>query len=468
MEQTMIDIHLNKRKCLGLFTLWFITIYLSGCSDFVEVDAPKNTLVSETVFDDPETVASAMANLYYAMREEGMVSGNFGLTPLLGIYSDEMDYYGNNTQYAQLYHHNVSGQNSAISEWWGQGYHLIYAANDIIAGVETSESLGKKDVDRFKGRALFVRAYIHSQLVSLFGAIPYVTTTDYTTNNTIGRMPEEEVHRMIIADLTEAIQLMERDDVVSEERIVPDHFAAIALLARMALYASQWELAERSASRLMEAFNLENDLETVFLKESKETIWQLKAGDSPKNTQEADQLVIQFLPVQRYALSESLLDAFEEGDGRLEHWTGSISNEDSTLNFYYAHKYRALFTEEESLEYSIVFRLAEQYLIRSEARAHLGNFEGARQDLNVIRNRAGLGDVSESSLEGLLDAILRERRVELFTERGHRWFDVKRQGKASEVLGPIKPNWQDTDLLLPIPEPELETNPNLLPQNPGY
>jgi len=459
---------LNKRKCLGLFTLWCVTISLSGCSDFVEVDPPKNMLVSETVFDDPETVASAMANLYYAMREEGMVSGNFGLTPLLGIYSDEMDYYGNNTHYAQLYHHNVTGLNSTISEWWEQGYHLIYAANDIIAGVETSQSLGKKDVDRFKGQSLFVRAYIHSQLVSLFGAIPYVTTTDYTTNNTIVRKPVEEVHGMIIADLTEAIRLMEGDDVVSEERIVPDRFAAIALLARMALHTSQWELADRSASRLMEAFDLENDLEAVFLKGSKEIIWQLKAGDSPKNTQEADQLVIQFLPVQRYALSASLLDAFEEGDGRLAHWTGSISNEDSTLIFYYAHKYKALFTATESLEYSIVFRLAEQVLIRAEARAHLRNFEGARQDLNRIRNRAGLGNVTVDSLEGLLDAILKERQVELFAERGRRWFDLKRQGKASEVLAPIKSNWQETDVLLPIPGPELEINPNLLPQNPGY
>ena len=107
-------------------------------------------------------------------------------------------------------------------------------------------------------------------------------------------------------------------------------------------------------------------------------------------------------------------------------------------------------------------------MIRAEARAHLRNFEGARQDLNRIRNRAGLGNVTVDSLEGLLDAILKERQVELFAERGRRWFDLKRQGKASEVLAPIKSNWQETDVLLPIPGPELEINPNLLPQNPGY
>lgn len=468
MEQTIINMHQTNKKWSYRLAFCFLTICLCACSDFVEVDPPKNILVSETVFSDPATVSSALANLYHSMREEGMVSGDFGLTPLLGIYSDEMDYYGNNAHYAQLYYHNVTGINSTISGWWSQGYHLIYATNDIIAGVEASQSLAERDVERFKGQALFVRAYIHSLLLSLFGDIPYVTTTDYQTNNRVGRLPVEEVYARIESDLLEAVQFLEENETSADERVVPDHYTARALMARMALYTSQWELAERSSSALVDAFHLENQLEAVFLKESQETIWQLKAGESPKNTEEADELVIQFLPVQRYALSESLLNAFEEGDGRLEHWTNSISDEDGTNTFHYAHKYKALFTETASLEYSIVFRVAEQYLIRAEARAHLGNFEGALEDLNAVRKRAGLEEVVENSLDGLLDAIFTERQVELFVERGHRWFDLKRSGSASHVLGPIKSNWKDTDVLLPLPEAALENNPNLLPQNTGY
>ena len=468
MELVKIITDQKIREWWKLSSLYFAILCLCGCSDFVEVDPPKNTLVSETVFEDPATVESALANLYYEMREEGMVSGNFGLTPLLGIYSDELDYYGNNVPYAQLYYHNVSAQNSSVSGWWSQGYHLIYAANDILSGVEASRSLGQGDAARFKGQALFVRAYVHSLLVSLFGPVPYVTTTDYVMNNKVERLSEVEVYEQIISDLTQAMEWLEGDGMYSEERVVPDVYAARALLARMALYTSQWELAEATSSVLLDAFDLENDLDKVFLKESMETIWQLKAGQSPINTEEADQLVIQFLPVQRYALSSSLLDAFEEGDGRLDHWTNSISDEEATMEFYYSYKYKALFTETASMEYSIVFRLAEQYLIRAEARAQLGNFEGARQDLNAIRNRAGLGDVLTDSSEGLLEAIYKERQVELFAERGQRWFDLKRTGRTSEVLGPLKTNWRDSDVLLPIPETELEINPNLLPQNPGY
>ena len=86
----------------------------------------------------------------------------------------------------------------------------------------------------------------------------------------------------------------------------------------------------------------------------------------------------------------------------------------------------------------------------------------------MIRNRARLPDITAVSQEALLQSILKERRVELFTEGGHRWFDLKRTGEAQSVLQPLKPGWQNTQLLIPLPETELILNTNLKPQNPGY
>ncbi|MEC7263982.1 MAG: RagB/SusD family nutrient uptake outer membrane protein [Bacteroidota bacterium] len=449
-----------KRTILLLFG-----IGLFGCSDFVEVGPPKNILISETVFQDPATVESAIANLFYTMREQGMVSGSYGLTTLMGIYSDDLDYYGFDPDYSQFYLHTVSAGNSVVLDWWSQAYYLIYDANDIIKGVEGSDALAPEEKYRFKGQALFVRAYVHSLLVSVYGNIPYITTTDYLENNAVPRLPVETVYDNIITDLTDAVGMLENVDDISGERVFPDQWAAKALAARMYLYTENWERAAAMATELIDAFSLEPDLEDVFLKESSETIWQLKPGDSPRNTQEANQLIIQFIPGQLYALTDNLLAAFESGDQRMVHWTGSTSSEDSTVTLHFAHKYKALFSETESVEYSILFRLAEQYLIRSEARVHLGDVSGAQQDLNAIRNRAGLANIGQNDLLG---AILRERRVELFAEQGHRWFDLGRTENASELLWAIKPNWQVTDILLPIPESELEINPNLLPQNSGY
>jgi hypothetical protein len=68
----------------------------------------------------------------------------------------------------------------------------------------------------------------------------------------------------------------------------------------------------------------------------------------------------------------------------------------------------------------------------------------------------------------LLSFIEQERRIELFTESGHRWLDLKRTGRATAVLQVQKPNWSDTDGLFPVPQNEINVNPALLPQNNGY
>ena len=85
----------------------------------------------------------------------------------------------------------------------------------------------------------------------------------------------------------------------------------------------------------------------------------------------------------------------------------------------------------------MVMRLAEQFLIRAEARAMQGDLEGAIADLDMIRGRAGLpliADINAGiSKEELLTSILEQRKKELFTEWGHRWLDIKRlKGKTNK------------------------------------
>jgi len=129
-------------------------------------------------------------------------------------------------------------------------------------------------------------------------------------------------------------------------------------------------------------------------------------------------------------------------------------------------------------EYFMVLRLGEQYLIRAEARVRLGNLNGAIDDLDKIRTRAGLTPVATSnpgiSQSALIDKILHEKQVELFSEWGHRWLDLKRTGKIDEVMqvvNPFKTNgsvqWQPHQALYPLPYTELQRAPNLV-QNPGY
>ncbi|TYA89258.1 RagB/SusD family nutrient uptake outer membrane protein [Seonamhaeicola marinus] len=438
-----------------------------SCDSFVEVDPPKNSLVTKTVFEDAATVESAMANIFVKMRQQGLVSGNFSISTSLGIYADELDYFGSSPDILKLYSHNVLASDGQVSLWWNHAFNLIYAANDIIEGVAASQTLSEEDKDRFTGQALFVRAYLHSLLLSLFGEVPYIMTTDYIENNRAIRTPEPEVFEKLIGDLNEAVNLLDNNNQANEN-ILPNLQVVYALLARIYLYSGDWAMAETMASNLIGNYGLE-DIDKVFLKGSNETIWQLMLGDNPVNTYDALQLIITGIPTQGMALMDDLVGAFEAGDLRYTHWTNSITSDDGQTTLYYAHKYKATHnTTTQSEEYSILFRLAEQYLIRAEARVQLGDISGSQADINVIRNRAGLGNTTANDKASLLDVILHERRLELFTEQGHRWFDLKRMGKAEEVLSPIKAGWRNTDIVLPIPESELELNPNLKPQNAGY
>lgn len=442
---------------------------LTACTDFVEVDLPKNQLSAASIFEDASMTESAIHGVYYQMRTSGLISGD-GLNVSMGVYTDELDYYllGRGEALENYQNHTVEANDLIVEDFWNSAYTQVYTVNAIIAGVENSVSLTSEDKDQFKGEALFVRSYLHLLLVELFGDIPYITETDYVVNRDVTRMPRALVYNYIIEDLNLAVDLLSNEDI-SGERVRPYAGVAEAVLARAYLYTRQWSLAEAMADRVIAKFGaLEPDLNKVFLKQASGTIWQFKPNVDGNNTSEGINFIFNVGPPSNIAMSNLLFDAFEPDDLRQSSWIKDVSNASNTEVWYHAFKYKEQGRTDSSVEYSVQLRLAEQYLIRAEARAHLNDSSGAQADINAIRNRAGLDDTTAVSLHELLDAILQERRVELFTEQGHRWFDLKRMGKATEVLGAIKPNWKDTHILLPVPNAELILNPNLLPQNDGY
>lgn len=457
-----------KNISLKFYALLIPIFLLWGCDNFVEVDLPSGQLTAPAVFEDVSTANAAMADVYAKLRESGAVTGNgTGVSSLMGNYADELDYYGDSAAATQSFYNNaLTATDGTVAGLWNNSYNEIYSANAIIEGVAASTGLPATDKNRLTCEALFVRALVHFYLVNLYGPIPYVTTTDYEQNRHVGRLPIDVVYANIIADLEQAQTLLPED--ASPERVRPNKAAAAALLARAYLYDNRWAEAANAASAVLNDANyaMESDIDAVFLKGSTSTIWQLKPSADGINTYEGSNFIFTAGPPPFVSLTGDLVAAFEPGDLRRTHWVGSVT--DGTTTWYYANKYKEQTNTGSSVEYSIVLRVAEQYLIRAEARARQGELIGAKEDLNVIRNAAGLGDTPAVSQQDILDAVQRERRVELFTEHGHRFFDLKRNGSLDAVLSPVKPGWNTTDALLPLPEAELLLNPNLAPQNPGY
>ncbi len=450
---------------LGISLLLFL--FLSSCDDFVEVDLPTSQLPSDAVFEDYTTASAALVHIYAQMRDNGMLNGDTGsLTYKLGEYADEMTFYGSGQSDASFANRTVLPTNFIVMSWWNTAYSQLYMANAVIEGVGNSKKLTATQKDRLRGEALFIRGYLHFYLANCFGAVPYVATTDYRVNSTVSRMPVSQVYTLILNDLIEAESLLDLS-YISYDRVRPNKAVVQALLARVCLYNGMWAEAANYASAVLNQTDLylwETDLDVVFQKESPTTIWQFMPTNSGVNTHEAAAHTFFAGPPPVSSLSESLINSFEVGDQRLAKWVKEVS--DGTDSWYHAYKYKVTEDTGASVEYSVVFRTAELYLIRAEARARQGELVSSIGDLNQIRNTAGLGNTTASTMEQLLLAIEKERRVELFTE-GHRFFDLRRTERIDAVLGAL-PGWQSTDALLPVPESELLINPALRPQNAGY
>ena len=453
-----------------------ICCLFASCEDFVEIDAPEHKISSEIVFANDETALSAMKGIYNQLAAVPFSSGGpDSVTVLAGLSADGLTpIRATNMPYMEFEQHEVSPDNLRNYNLWRSAYNVIYLANSLLEGLVNSENISEDVRSRLEGEARFVRSFSYFYLVNLYGEVPLILTTDFQENSLAERNAETEVYEQILTDLGIAIELLEgkSDDI---NRLEVDQYAAIALLARVQLFLRNWEEAEKLSSRVISqsaTYEILEDLNQVFLANSKEAIWQLSPigrGTSQTNTNEGAVFIIHpiFSFLAQIKLASVFVEGFEDEDKRVNNWIGFHP---ATENFF-SNKYKIQNSVEEVTEYSMVLRLAEQYLIRAEARARMGNLTGSIADLDVIRARAGLELISHLnpavSKEELILLILEERKKEFFAEWGHRWFDLKRTGLAKDVLGSGDPLWQDFDVLYPIPQAERMVNPNLS-QNEGY
>jgi hypothetical protein len=495
---------------LTLVSISFALMF-SGCKKLVEIDQPTNTISTVTAFTSDAQAASTLAGMYSYMIQGGENFSNGATTIYMGLAADELNSYAglsNKSDYNFETNKLQFDDSSVPNLFYNPTYKTVYNANNIIDGVAASTSAGLSDSSRVEltAEAKFTRAFAFFYLTNIFGDIPMPLTYDFTKTALLPQTTQANVYIQIIKDLQYAQSALPSGYPFSgNQRTRPNKWAATAMLARTYLYEKDWKDAEAQASAVIgnNQFSLLPDLTQVFLKNSGETIWQLEVN-SAQNGHLLEASFAGFLPgfpidwgsldpaseaylldpstfagyasnfLPAYYCSNSLSSAFEPNDLRKTTWTQySLTAKIAPWNgntVWYPYKYDVpIVAGVAATQYYMVLRLAEQYLIRAEARAEQNNLGGAAADLNVIRMRAGLPPTTASNQADLLNAVAQERRVELFAEWGHRWFDLKRTGKATTVLGNLgyKKPFSASQLLFPIPQSELIADPNLK-QNPGY
>jgi hypothetical protein len=432
---------------------------------------PKDKITDATAFSNATNTLATVNGLYtFAFKTSNFL--NYQGDLLLGIAADEFVF--GSTQYDEFMYNTLPPDNQYILTTWQTFYSIIYQANAIIENVP-----GSPVPDSLKAvyiaEAKVFRAYCHLYLASYYGDVPLITTTNITVTAFKPRTPKSDVLAAVVTDLKDAEAALPVG-TIRNGRV--NKYVATALLSRVYLYQEDWANAEAASSALItntSNFSLATDCNNVFLRGSKEAIWQINTsgGTADNYTYFAGSNVPPLTATASTlkslaTLRPELYTAFEVGDKRKLAWVGYNNTITPTSPFYYDNKYKQVSTPTSTalIEDYMLLRLAEQYLIRAEARAQQQNLNSAIDDINTIRTRAGITPLTyDLSQSNILLAIEKERKLELFGEGyGHRWIDLIRTKRADAVLGAEKPNtWKSTAILFPIPTNEILTNPNLTP-----
>jgi hypothetical protein len=462
-----------------------IMLFLAGsCKKAIEVGPSLVSANSSNAFSSNTAAQSVVAGIYSRMSQGGFFQGASGLSLNMGLAADELTNIStSNTSFGPFYTNAYSSVTPP--PFWSEFHKLLFFCNTAIDGINNSPAVTGTVKTQLLGEMKFLRGFIFFYALNLYGTPPLTLSTDYTVNNTIGNSTQDALYKQILDDL-KAAQGSLADNVYVDangntvtDRIRPNKQTATAMLARVYLYMRDWKNTEDQASAVIgsSSYTLVGDLNQAFLKGSRETIWALQPTSLLYlNTIDGTYLIVNasYTVSTQFPISTQLKNAFEPNDARFTNWVGSFTTTTTpATTFYYANKYKvsSINSNTPVTEYPIVMRLSEQYLIRAEARAQQNNVSGAAADLNVIRSRAGLPITTASSQADMVTAILHERQVELFTEWGHRWFDLKRNNLLNDVMNIVAPakggTWASFKQLMPIPPTDVLADPNIV-QNPGY
>lgn len=433
-----------------------------SCNKIVDINPPSTQITDANVFSSDASAISALQGLYVKLISSG--SYDYLPTILPSMSADELINHTPNVSFDNYDNNSISITDAFDETLWKYSYNIIYQANALLEDIQQSSALSSPVRAQIQGEALFMRAFMYFELINFYGQCPLETSTNVLVNASAANSSEQSVYSQILIDLNRAANFL-NDTYPTANRARVNRSAANALLARVYLYQGKWDSAVSFANMVINdpTYSLNLDLSTVFNRGSAETIWQYS---TPNGYNDIGEQIIPNGMFPNFSFTQDFIKSIEPGDLRQINWMKQISTSDSS--YYYPYKYKNNTSNTNSPEDLIVLRLAEQFLIRAEGYAQEGNFSQSREDLNAIRNRAGLSSLTYSTQDSLLNAIYHERRIELFTEWGHRWFDLKRTQTVSRIIGALKGvAWSDSDSLYPVPANEISANPKLT-QNPGY
>ncbi|WP_345229648.1 RagB/SusD family nutrient uptake outer membrane protein [Olivibacter ginsenosidimutans] len=477
-------------KKIILYSTCLILLASSCKKGFLDL-APISDTNTVNFYRTAEDMRNAVNAAYATLQSNGQY--NAALYAIGEVASDNTEILDaqSGIDISQIDAFTTITNNGMLSSMWNAHYKGILACNaviDRIPAVEMDETLKAQYV----GECLFLRSLMYFNMVRTFGDIPLVTKeiVDVQEGYAYPRTPQADVYAQIIADLEQATATLP-NSYGSADIGRATAGAAKGLLAKVYLTLQNWQEAANQTKAVMDLgiYQLMPTYASVFAIANKNNVESLfevqykKGGfglGSPFNNAFAPRLSGQIVTTigaggGQNQPTADMANTYEAGDQRrAASMADGYQDGGKFVAVRYITKYLdpAPFDAGDADNNWPVLRYADILLMRAEALNELGytpNGE-AFELLNSIRKRAGLVARSSTELgdqESFRTALEHERRVELAFEN-HRWFDLVRTGRAVEVLRAKGIAIKDHQLVFPIPQTQIDINPDVLKQNPGY
>jgi hypothetical protein len=445
------------RYSIILFTL----LIAGGCENIL--DKPIQGLqVKENYFATEEECQRAVYACYESLSPDDWWQLDF-FWMVGDVCSDEAfkgnAIEGDQRDFGNLANFNIQSNNEWLEFKWLFSYTTIMRCNLVIENVPGSPS-SQENKDLFIAEAKFLRAFSYFELVKNYGGVPLVLSEVTADEPAIPRSTEEAVYTQIIQDLKDAANYLPyKSEQTAAEIGRATKGAAHAYIAKAYVYQEKWDEAKPYADSIVQSmeYNLDDSFEDVWSVQNPNgngSIFELQHSDHDVH------YIGSALPVLSrsradggwgFGTPSSYLENAMAGDPRLQ-WTiikegdnvdadhpaydtQLSENESGRINRKY---YIPISDRPSEWEHArsplnhIVFRYADLLLLQAEILYHTSDEGGARNAVNEVRNRVGLTPIASSG-PNLLLAIYKERQMELAME-GHRYYDLKRTGRLTEVI----------------------------------
>lgn len=444
-----------------------LLITLGSCKKFLDT-APQQQVDQSEAITNAGSAASAVNGMFNTLASNAYYGSNF--QALAYLSAGDINWTGSQSDPSEITKHLTSATNGYVSSAWTGIYKTISSANYIISAVpQVTDPLFTTAVrNQYLGEAYFVRALAYFDLARGWGGVQLILTPTTTPadNTSIKRSTLADTYAQVLKDLDAAETLA--PTTISRNRVTQK--TIWALKARFYLYQQQWALAEQYASRVIsdtQNYTLVKPYSAFFANSAvatSESVFELAYTVSNTNNHSNWWLPPVLGGRREWAPSDALVALLNNpaiGGNR----SALLGQTAAPGNLWYGKLY---YRTPVGTDPAYVIRIAELYLIRSEARAQQGNIagtSGALADLNAVRDRAGIAPSTAATLSDILLALENERKVE-FPFEADRWFNLVRTDRAQVLL-----SLPDKHLyLFPIPYSETLVDENLAGanRNPGY